>query len=154
MSYLHIAEDHNAPVGIPKPALWFALTLAVSTIALAAVARVSHAGLLGERPTAYLVATRALVFTDRSDGSIGVVDTAHRDAIVVLPAGNGGFVRGALRALARQRRIAHVGAELPFQLTRWSDGRLTLDDSATRNHLELQAFGSANEAAFAKLLDR
>jgi putative photosynthetic complex assembly protein len=154
MSYIHIAGDDTAPASVPKPALWLAFSLALATIGLAGAARLTHSGLLGERSTASAVASRSLVFSDRPDGSIGVYDVAHGVALPALPGGNGGFVRGALRALARQRRLAHVGPEVPFTLVRWSDGRLTLDDSATHNHLELQAFGPSNEAAFAALLSR
>ena len=77
------------------------------------------------------------------------------------------FVRGALRALARERRadvgdntagIPDAGSvttpveHAPFRLTRYTDGRLTLDDTTTGAHLELRAFGPTNAAAFAGLL--
>ncbi len=42
---------------------------------------------------------------------------------------------------------------IPFHLTRWSDGRLTIDDTATGQLIELEAFGHTNEDAFARLLD-
>ncbi len=37
-----------------------------------------------------------------------------------------------------------MGAETPFRLTRWSDGRLSLDDPATDRHVDLEAFGPTN----------
>ena len=98
-----------------------------------------------------MVASRALVFTDHPDGSIGVFDAQHQEQLDNV-SGTGGFVRGAMRALARQRRLAHVGPEVPFYLVKWSDGRLTLDDSSTQNHLELEAYGNENLASFEKLL--
>ncbi len=152
MSYLHIEEETTTGnAGVPRAALAMAGVMAVLTIALAAVARFSHAGTLGEQPTATLVEARALVFSDHADGSIGVVDASRGDTLPDL-VGTGGFVRGSLRALARQRRIAGIGPEAPFYLARWSDGRLTLDDSSTKNHLELQGFGPDNAAAFIPLL--
>lgn len=154
MSYLHIDEEPSSSnVGVPKFALGLALALAVLVIALAATARLTraHTGALGEQSTAKIVESRALVFSDLPNGSIGVYDVEHHQQMPPLT-NTGGFVRGALRALARQRMLARVGREAPFELTRWSDGRLTLDDSSTSNHLELEAFGSTNEADFAALL--
>ena len=152
MSYLHIDEETTSGnAGVPKGALILAGSFALCVIALAAVARLSNKGTLGEQTTAQMVASRALVFSDRPDGSIGVYDAQHQQSLETI-SGTGGFVRGAMRALARQRRLAHVGPEVPFYLVKWSDGRLTLDDSATHNHLELEAYGNANLASFEKLL--
>ncbi len=41
---------------------------------------------------------------------------------------------------------------MPFRLIAWSDGRLTLDDLATKRHIELEAFGPTNERVFAEFL--
>jgi putative photosynthetic complex assembly protein len=153
MGFIHIDEEvHTGSHGVPKVALAIAGAFAVAVIALAGVARVSRTGTLGQRQTATPVASRALVFSDRPDGGVGVFDVQYGQELSPLPPGNGGFVRGALRALSRQRRLAHVGADVPFYLIKWSDGRLTLDDSATSNHLELEAYGSTNLASFEKLL--
>ena len=153
MAFIHIDDETTSgDAGVPKPALIAAATFALLVIALAAVARVANTGTLGQESSAQAVATRALVFTDLPDGTVGVFDVQHRQQLQPLPGGNGGFVRGAMRALARQRRLANVGADVPFYLIKWSDGRLTLDDSATSNHLELEAYGSTNLAAFEKLL--
>ena len=69
------------------------------------------------------------------------------------------FVRGALRALARGRRLGAAGAGDPdavshaaFRLTRYADGRLTLDDPSTGAHLQRRACGAATAAACAALL--
>ena len=151
MTYLHIEEEVIRRPGVPKAALAVAGTIAALTILLAAVARNSHAGTLGEQSNAKLVTSRALVFTDQPNGSIGVRDVSRNETLAPLT-GTGGFVRGSLRALARQRRISGVSPDVPFYLARWSDGRMTLDDSATHNHLELAAFGADNAAAFAPLI--
>jgi len=67
-------------------------------------------------------------------------------------AGSGGFLRGALRALVRHRRLAGLGAEAPFLLVAHADGRLTLEDPATRHRVDLESFGPTNSAVFAQLL--
>ena len=152
MSYIHIDEETTkGNAGVPKGALFLAGAFALTVIALAAVARMSNKGTLGEQNSAQIVASRALVFTDNADGSIGVFDAQHQQQLDAV-SGTGGFVRGAMRALARQRRLANVGPEVPFYLVKWSDGRLTLDDSATKNHLELEAYGNLNLGSFEKLL--
>jgi hypothetical protein len=39
-----------------------------------------------------------------------------------------------------------------MRLSGYADGRLILSDAATGRYVELEAFGSANEAVFARLL--
>lgn len=153
MAFIHIDEEvTQGNAGVPKGALIIAGAFAFLVIALSGIARLANTGTLGQQPTATAVASRALVFSDQPDGSVGVFDVQHQQQLEALPTGNGGFVRGAMRALARQRRLAHVGPEVPFYLVKWSDGRLTLHDSATANHLELEAYGTTNLASFEKLL--
>jgi putative photosynthetic complex assembly protein len=82
-----------------------------------------------------------LVYTNQDDR---LVDT--------LQPGTNGFVRGVLRGLVRERRADHVGAAPPFRLTRWADGRLSLDDPSTGRHVDLEVFGPTNAGAFAQIL--
>ena len=64
------------------------------------------------------------------------------------------FLRVMLAGLVRERRREGEGApSRPFHLTRWSDGRLTIDDIATHKLIELNAFGPSNSGVFARLLD-
>lgn len=90
-----------------------------------------------------------LTFADRADGAI-VVRTPTDE--VVLPPDTNGFVRGAVRALARERRVHEMGAEIPFTLVRERSGRLTLTDRETGSLIDLRAFGEDNALAFAALL--
>lgn len=64
----------------------------------------------------------------------------------------GGFVRGTLRALARERRQEQQGQETPFRVALWADGQVTLDDRATGRRVDLTAFGIHNAKLFAGLL--
>ena len=92
-------------------------------------------------------------FEDRDDGA--VVDPRGRGP----PRRRG--VRGRARAscaarcagFARTRHLENLGPEAPFRLAAWSDGRLTLDDPATGQHVELLAFGPTNAGVFARLLE-
>ena len=79
---------------------------------------------------------------------------ANRDdrLVDVLAPGTNGFVRGVLRGLVRERRADRVGPQPPFRLTRWADGRLSLDDPSTGRHVDLEVFGPTNSGAFAQIL--
>lgn len=95
---------------------------------------------------------RPLRFEDRSDGGVAVVDARTGELVSVLQ-GEQGFVRGALRALARERRARDLGAEEPFQLIARTDGGLTLYDPSTGQKVDLESFGATNAGAFAKFLN-
>jgi putative photosynthetic complex assembly protein len=97
------------------------------------------------------VHTRQLRFEDRPDGAVAVIDADSGRLLDTLQ-GEQGFLRGALRALARERRLRAVGAEPPFELSARSDGRLTLTDPSTGQRLDLEAFGPTNAGVFARLL--
>ena len=94
---------------------------------------------------------RELRFEDRPDGGIAVIDGRTGQPVAALH-GEQGFVRGALRALARERRSRELGPELPFQLVAHADGRLTLVDPATGKRVDLESFGPTNAGEFARLL--
>jgi putative photosynthetic complex assembly protein len=95
---------------------------------------------------------RELRFEDRPDGSIAVIDGRTGEALASVQ-GEQGFVRGALRALARVRKARGLGAEQPFQLMVRTDGGLTLYDPATSQRVDLESFGPTNAANFARLLN-
>ena len=94
MTYIHIDEEPSSSnAGVPQGALVILGLFAVAVIALSAVARISNTGTLGEKSTAEIVASRALIFSDHADGSIGVFDSQHAEQLDDLPGGSGGFVR-------------------------------------------------------------
>ena len=96
-------------------------------------------------------AERQLRFEDRPDGSIAVID-GHSGALISSVKGEQGFLRGALRALSRERKARGIGAEQPFQLIARTDGGLTLFDPVTSQRVDLESFGPTNAGAFAPLL--
>ena len=94
---------------------------------------------------------KQLRFEDRSDGSIAVFDyqTGKQiDSIV----GEAGFVRGALRTLAQERKRRDIDSKPPFELIARQDGRLTLIDPSTGRTIDLESFGEINAKHFARLL--
>ena len=111
-----------------------------------------HASHANNVPDAKLVAERDLRFVDRDDGAV-IVYAGTTDQEVAVFEGQQGFLRGTMRGFVRTRHLDGIGpSPQSFRLSRWSDGRLTLDDPTTGQHVELLAFGPTNAAVFAPLL--
>jgi putative photosynthetic complex assembly protein len=135
----------------PRSALYGALAVVLGSIGLAAAGRLT--GAANSTPDSAPVLSRDLFFRDRADGGVVVVD-ARNPAVpigIMAPETNG-FLRATMRGLARQRIRQAEGAEQPFRLTEWADGRLTLEDPVTARRVEMEAFGITNEEVFARLL--
>ncbi len=103
-------------------------------------------------PESRVVESYDLRFEDRPDGAVLIYSAEDNRLIDTLPPGTNGFVRGVLRGLVRDRRADHIGSAPPFRLTRWANGRLSLDDPSTRRHIDLEVFGPTNAGAFADIL--
>ena len=97
------------------------------------------------------IVERSLAFRDEPDGSISVTDTVSGQRIAEFR-GEQGFVRGTLRALARERKRQGLGASSPLTLALQSDRRLTLKDPATGELIDLASFGTTQREVFASLL--
>ncbi len=139
----------------PKGALIGAGLLVTVAIAGASAASFGGIGVARVTETAP-VTVRDLRFEDRPDGSVAVISAGSNREIDVIAPGNHGFVRIVLRGLARDRiRQAQDNAQdkySPFRLTRWQDGRLSVEDPMTGRRVDLGAFGAVNAAAFARLM--
>jgi putative photosynthetic complex assembly protein len=128
-----------------------ATVLIFGALAIAAGARVSDVGTT-RLTYATPLESRDLRFEDRTDGSVAVIDAKSGEVVDLMVPGTNGFVRIVMRGLARERRNAGFDSTLPFTLTRWDDGRLTIADPTTGRRNELVGFGSTNVQVFAKLL--
>ncbi len=126
-------------------------TGAILLFTLASVALIRITGNGPDQRAAAAKAERQLRFEDRPDGSIAVID-GSTNRLVTLIQGEQGFVRGALRALSRERKARGVGSEQAFQLMARADGGLTLFDPVTQQRVDLDSFGPTNAANFARLL--
>jgi putative photosynthetic complex assembly protein len=136
--------------GVPRGALLGAAALVASSLLLVGVARLS--GWTPARPApSAAVASIDLQFEDRSDGAVVIYRQGETEPAQILAPGTNGFVRGVLRGLARERRAESIARRAPFRLTRWADGRLSLDDPATGRHVDLEVFGPTNAGAFADI---
>ena len=141
------SDDRTLPLG----ALIGAGALVLGSLLLVTFARLS-----GYRPAtppvSRMISSYDLKFEDRADGAVLVYRSDDNRLVDTLQPGTNGFVRGVLRGLVRERRAEQVGAALPFRLTRWADGRLSLDDPSTGRHIDLEVFGPTNAGAFADIL--
>jgi putative photosynthetic complex assembly protein len=93
-----------------------------------------------------------LRFADNADGSITVLNASDNQPIQVVAPGTNGFLRATLRGLASERKLQSFGAQQPFRLTLWKDGRLSLQDPDTQRSVELEAFGETNAQVFGRIL--
>jgi putative photosynthetic complex assembly protein len=93
-----------------------------------------------------------LKFADQTNGGVMVTD-AHSGAVVaVIQPNSGGFVRGVLRGLTRERKMNGIGAGPAFRLSQWADGHVQIEDLADGRTIDLDAFGPTNRQAFLELL--
>jgi putative photosynthetic complex assembly protein len=135
----------------PRGALLGAAALMTLAIVAAGTARLTGIG-TSHLPEAAAVESRDLRFADRADGAVVITEAETGRVVDVASPGTNGFLRSTMRGLARDRKRRDIGAETPFRLTRWADGRLSLQDQATGRNIDLGAFGPTNAAVFAHLM--
>ena len=136
--------------GMPRGVLIAAGALIAFAIVGASATKLSGVG-ADRTPVARAVQTLSLRFEDQANGSVLVRNADDGAVIYTIAPETNGFMRATLRGLARERRRSGLGDEIPFVLTFWNDGRMSLDDSATGRRVALEAFGETNAGAFAKL---
>ena len=121
----------------------------LATLILVAVVRYSGVDIrYADSPSQQV---RLLRFADMDNGDIGVFNAQDGSELARF-SGEQGFMRGALRAMARERKRHDIGPMVPFELHARTDGRLTLIDPATHMRLDLESFGPPNAGLFAQLL--
>lgn len=134
----------------PRAALWISAVVLGLTLGGVALHRLSPEA-DARTADAPALAQRALVFRDLPDGGIAIVDAASGRTLDTAH-GEQGFLRGTLRAMARERRLQGAAANVPLQLIARADGRLTLADASTGARIDLESFGPTNAAVFAQWL--
>ena len=123
-----MSDDHSHENMIPPGALKAAIALVGVSLLLVGAVRV---GAVGGSPSASElrvaaqlrpVAERRLRFVDAADGHVLVSDAVNGEAVATIGSEGGGFIRGVMRGLARERRQHREGASAPFRLAAWPDG--------------------------------
>jgi putative photosynthetic complex assembly protein len=138
-----------APDSFPRWILYFAAGIIAFSLTSVGLIRITGNG--PDQRAAAPTVQRSLVFQDQKDGGVRVADGVSGQTLTVL-VGEQGFVRGALRALSRERYARGIGSAEPFDLIARVDGRLTLMDPSTGQRVDLESFGPTNTAEFARFL--
>ena len=151
-----MADQHNHDIKIPTGVLiGFGLLLA-GIIAAVAFFRYSGQEPLAQVPEpANILEQRQLRFVDGGNGTVEVLQVRPGEAdtlIHLIEPGDGGFIRGVLRSMARARRASGISEEAPFVVIQLANGTVLLEDPATQQRIDLQAFGPASIEAFQVLL--
>jgi putative photosynthetic complex assembly protein len=152
-----MSHAHHDPI-VPRGALIGAAALLCFTMALTGAARLGLVPKTGDPAGTRAAediapaATRSLRFSDRADGAVVISDARSGGEVMVVPYGQGGFIRATLRRLAKARVAGGVGAEPPFTLVRWENGSMTLQDPATGKSAEIHGFGPDHSRAFNQML--
>jgi putative photosynthetic complex assembly protein len=117
------------------------------TACLLLVALAQQQGWHETAPEAKTVWELSLKFEDLPNGDVRVTETESGKTLAVF-SGEQGFLRGSLRAMARQRRIAQTDLQAPLTLRALDDGRLMLLDPTQEARIDLDSFGPSNKAVF------
>ncbi|MEM9112330.1 MAG: photosynthetic complex assembly protein PuhC [Myxococcota bacterium] len=145
-------HHHHHELQVPQWVLIATAVLLMVTFAFAVFSRTTGIGRT-EMPEARVVESRSLVFEHSQADVIEVVDHATGDVLVTAGPGEQGFLRGLLRSLRRGRKLESKPMDEPYELIRWSDGRLSLHDPSIDGSIELDVFGRDNVALFKRLME-
>lgn len=152
-----MSHVHEHPT-VPRGAKLFGGGMIAAALALTAAVQIGWLDQLAVPSVARAEAgavvqtARELRFLVSQDDVIRVQDVRSGEDIARYAEAEGGFVRGAMRGLGRDRRLAGIPMDTPYTLTRWSDGSISLTDHGSGDIIEMGAFGPDNRAAFEALL--
>jgi putative photosynthetic complex assembly protein len=153
-----IFEEEPGASGAPSfhmpliPLIGAGLLVALAAT-VAVTARYSGRGASREA-VSIAVDQRSIRFVPEADGSLSVVDVPTGQVAIRLESKNNGFIFGMLRGAAHKRHVAHIDSLVPYALTRWRDGQVTLDDPTTGMHVAINSFGPTQIASFEQLFGR
>ena len=151
MSLQAQATESRTEERFPRGALIGAAAVLSFALLFTALARLEVIG-QAPAPERHAENSRALLFEDSASGEVLVRDAGDGQTVAVLPQGGDGFLRATMRGLAQERLSRGLSHDLPFELTLWETGGLTLIDPATGREIALEAFGPTNAGAFARFL--
>jgi putative photosynthetic complex assembly protein len=145
----------NANISVGKRPSFSVIGVLIGAVLISLVVGVGYYRSAGYSPQVLAhsapLEQRALKFFDTAAGGVAVIDYKTGQEILNVD-GEAGFFRSALRALVRARKQLGIGNEQPFTLVARVDGRLTLEDPATGQRIDLESFGPTNAASFSQLL--
>lgn len=154
----HNGHGHSHENTVPRGALVMACGVVLFTLALTSATQLGwispspSASEVRAAEAASAVSTRVLQFADGPGGTVVVTDAMTNATVHVYGGEGSGFVRGVLRGMGRERQKRSIPMMAPYELNHWSDGSLSLTDTATNRIVELGAFGPTNRTTFEALL--
>jgi putative photosynthetic complex assembly protein len=144
--------DMNVDQALPRGILFAGAALALFAFVSVAAVRITGEGKYVTQ-VAPVVEQRDLLFLDRPEGGVAILDAQTGATVHVLLPGEDGFVRATVRTMAQERVRRDLMRTTPFELKRHADGRVTFEDPLTGRIVTLEAFGATNRAAFERLLN-
>jgi putative photosynthetic complex assembly protein len=137
---------------------WFltgAAALVLCSIVLAGFSRLTGIG--GTRgPATPVQSSVSIRFVDLPSGAMQIVRAHDNAELAVLASDGSGFMRGIARSLFRQRMLARVDKNEPFELAQRTDGKFMITDPAlahlSNNRIDLDGFGPTNTQSVAAIL--
>jgi putative photosynthetic complex assembly protein len=144
MQTQHPATPNSTAIPMTVRVVLFGLALLLLGIYAA-----RQAGLEVRQPDAPVVWKKDLRFADGEHGEILVFDTTSQK--IASFEGEQGFLRGTLRALARERKKRSISPEVAFELSGHADGQMVLRDPATGESIHLASFGPSNAMVYRQL---
>jgi putative photosynthetic complex assembly protein len=137
---------------LPRPIIAGGSFLMVAAVALCAVAHATGVGVTAS-PAPVAVASRDLVFTETDDGLLRVAEPGPGGReLSRFEGADGGFIRAMVRGLIRNRTRYGEPAVGAFRVSRDAEGAIWLQDVATRQNVDLRAFGPTQVEAFAQFV--
>ena len=133
---------------------WFLFgvgALVLATIAFTAFGRLTGYGVTRVAETA-LIGSVDIWFEDQDNKTMLVRRASDNAILEVLPADGGGFMRGVVRSLFRQRLLGNIERTQPFRLSQRQDQKLFIVDLSVGSKMELDGFGPSNTLSIARIL--
>jgi len=151
---IHIEQEPGSEIKVPRAALAAMAGLVLVTVIMAGTARITVAGKVVNPVTVTQEQQQPLRITfEREPGDVVAVMAVDDGRLLRrLDPGEGGFLRGVLRPLDRERVRAGADPAAPYELSRNAAGSLTLLDPLTGVIVDVAAFGRTSSDAFADLM--
>jgi len=140
----------DSTIHVPRGPLIGAALLVALVFGVAIQARMSGKT-ASEEPVTAVAQQREVRFEMQGDGTLSVYDVGQGREIARLASEKNGFIFGMLRGINQKRAVAHTDSTTPFRITRWQDGRMTLDDPSTGMHIAVSSFGPTQVESFQQL---
>ncbi len=135
---------------IPRHIVGAGMLLVALTVGLSALSKKADIGRTPDQPGPSSV--RHLTFERTADDAMLVRDAFTAELLERLPSADEGFIAGALRGLAFERRRQDEPEDAPYRLIARPGQGVALIDPATGVYVQLEAFGRDNVAALARYL--